>query len=120
MTPTSISSAQNGDPRYLTSSLFAKINKKFGDVFNADWWETGEGEMLNEEYTSFSPVGAAKPVGAAEEQTSVIQARYDEALKYIAKLEADNAVLQETNKRLLDMLERALGGASSSYQSKAQ
>lgn len=131
MTPTSISSAKNGDPRYLTSSLFAKINKKFGDVFNVEWWETGEGEMLNEEYTSFSPVGVAKPVEVRtgvnisdvsdqDLKIEILQERYDEAMRYVKKLEADNIVLQETNKRLLDMLERALSGATSSVQSKAQ
>lgn len=86
--------------------------------------------MFSDEYTTFNPVGMAKPVpedGVSISDVSdqdlkieILQERYDEAMRYVKKLEADNIVLQETNKRLLDMLERALSGATSSVQSKAQ
>lgn len=126
-----LSSAKNGEPKYLTDSLFQKINATYEGIFNEDWWSGTSDSMFTEGYTSFNAVGVAKPVEVRtgvnisdvsdqDLKIEILQERYDEAMRYVKKLEADNIVLQETNKRLLDMLERALSGATSSVLSKAQ
>jgi len=43
---TNLTSAFSGNSRYLTTNLFKKINEKFGDIFNSDWLNTGDGDML--------------------------------------------------------------------------
>ena len=124
------SRALKGNPDCLTDNFLRTFNSTFDNIFNIDWLLKGEGSMFSDEYTTFNPVGVAKPVpedGVSISDVSdqdlkieILQERYDEAMRYVKKLEADNIVLQETNKRLLDMLERALSGATSSVQSKAQ
>lgn len=124
------SRALKGNPDCLTDNFLRTFNSTFDNIFNIDWLLKGEGSMFSDEYTTFNPVGMAKPVpedGVSISDVSdqdlkieILQERYDEAMRYVKKLEADNIVLQETNKRLLDMLERALSGATSSVQSKAQ
>ena len=37
-----ISSALNGNERYLTDNLLAKFNEAFGGVFDVNWLITGE------------------------------------------------------------------------------
>lgn len=42
-----LSRAFSGDEKYLTASLLTKINNYFGRVFNLEWINTGEGDMLS-------------------------------------------------------------------------
>ncbi len=44
---TYISSAMNGNERYLTDKLFTNICEAFPGVFNLDYLLTGEGELLS-------------------------------------------------------------------------
>lgn len=48
----SISSAFNGNERYLTQKLLFRINNAFGQIFNEDWLMNGVGEMLKLEISS--------------------------------------------------------------------
>lgn len=41
-----VSSALNGNDKYLTDSLLKKFNVAFGNIFDVDWLMTGEGSML--------------------------------------------------------------------------
>ena len=43
---TSLSSAMNGDPKYLTKSLFMSICKAYPDIFDLEYLLTGEGQLL--------------------------------------------------------------------------
>ena len=43
---TNLSSAFNGDERYLTDGLFKKICEKFPEIFNIEYFLKDEGEML--------------------------------------------------------------------------
>lgn len=43
---TSLSSAMNGDPKYLTKSLFKSICKAYPDIFDLEYLLTGEGQLL--------------------------------------------------------------------------
>jgi SOS-response transcriptional repressor LexA len=44
--PKNISSAFNGNERYLTDGLFKKIHEKYPDIFNIDYFLYDKGEML--------------------------------------------------------------------------
>lgn len=46
-TQQTLSRAFSGEERYLTMSLFKRINKAFGLVFNTKWISSGEGDMLD-------------------------------------------------------------------------
>lgn len=43
----SLSRAFSGSENYITQSLLTRINSSFGNVFNIEWVNTGEGEMLS-------------------------------------------------------------------------
>lgn len=53
-----ISSALNGNERYLTDNLLAKFNEAFGGVFNVNWLITGEGSMLKGSPPTILPVAS--------------------------------------------------------------
>lgn len=42
-----ISRVFSGDDKYLTSSFLVKFNVAFGNIFNIDWLQNGNGEMLS-------------------------------------------------------------------------
>lgn len=42
-----ISRAYNGDERYLTDKFLNRFNTAFGNIFNIDWLQNGNGEMLS-------------------------------------------------------------------------
>lgn len=44
-----VSSAFNGDKRYLTLNLLKRINKSFENIFNTEWIISGEGVMLKKD-----------------------------------------------------------------------
>lgn len=46
-TQQTLSRAFSGDERYLTISLFKRINSAFGMVFSTKWISSGEGDMLD-------------------------------------------------------------------------
>lgn len=51
-----ISSAMNGNEKYLTNSLFENICKAYPRVFNLDYLLTGKGELLLENELNNSPI----------------------------------------------------------------
>lgn len=46
-TQQTLSRAFSGEERYLTTSLFQRINSAFGMVFSTKWINSGEGDMLD-------------------------------------------------------------------------
>lgn len=57
MNPGSISQALNGVESYTTDNLLQKINYACGNIFNKEWIETGEGEMLAQTIIKQNNVG---------------------------------------------------------------
>lgn len=45
--PQPISKACKGDERYLTDKFLVRFNVAFGNIFNIDWLQNGNGEMLS-------------------------------------------------------------------------
>ncbi len=46
---TNVSSAFNGNERYLNEKLFSRINNSFGGIFSQSWIETGDGILLKKD-----------------------------------------------------------------------
>lgn len=118
---------RNGKYPTLSQKIKQAIMDKFG--FDESWFYVDESPsaVVNQQGSrnAVSSIGDSNTINISDVsdqdlKIEILQERYDEAMRYVKKLEADNIVLQETNKRLLDMLERALSGATSSVQSKAQ
>ena len=45
--PQPVSKACKGDERYLTDKFLVRFNVAFGNIFNIDWLQNGNGEMLS-------------------------------------------------------------------------
>lgn len=45
-TQATVSNMLSGEEKYVTDSLFRRIGYYFGDIFNKEWLESGEGDML--------------------------------------------------------------------------
>ena len=45
--PKPVSKACKGDERYLTDKFLVRFNVAFGNIFNIDWLQNGNGEMLS-------------------------------------------------------------------------
>jgi hypothetical protein len=45
--PQPVSKACKGDERYLTDKFLVRFNTAFGNIFNIDWLQNGNGEMLS-------------------------------------------------------------------------
>lgn len=123
------------DPRNKTRVKYPDVSQEIKEAimdklgFDESWFYVDESPsaVVNQQGSrnAVSSIGDSNTINISDVsdqdlKIEILQERYDEAMRYVKKLEADNIVLQETNKRLLDMLERALSGATSSVQSKAQ
>lgn len=98
--------------RNIGSSKILSISQAFPQL-NTEWLLTGEGEMLNADYTTFNPVGAATPMGATapktdapnlEKEIVILKAQLDEKEKMIKLLEQQLAELNTINKGLMTTL----------------
>ena len=83
------------DDKFLLS--FPEISK--------EWFLRGEGEMLNEGYTTFDPVGVATPTAPnLEKEIVILKAQLEEKEKMIKLLEQQLAELNTINKGLMTTL----------------
>ena len=57
-----ISRVFSGDDKYLTSSFLVKFNVAFGNIFNIDWLQNGNGEMLSPDPKTQSVVNSQNTV----------------------------------------------------------
>lgn len=95
--------------RNIGSSKILSISQAFPQL-NTEWLLTGEGEMLNADYTTFNPVGAATPMGATapkadapnlEKEIVILKAQLEEKEKMIALLQKQLAELNELHRALM-------------------
>lgn len=69
---------------------------------NRDWLIYGEGDMLNEGYTTFDPVGVATPTAPnLENEIILLKAQLEEKEKMIALLQKQLAELNELHRALM-------------------
>ena len=85
------------DDKFLLS--FPEINK--------EWFLTGVGDMLNEGYTTFDPVGVpASP--NLENEIKILQTQLELKDKLIDSLQADVNMLREMNQKLLQAITKSI------------
>jgi len=58
-----LSSAFNGEGKYLTDNLFKRICKAFPDIFNIDYFLKNEGSMLKHNYQTVGDINNSTAVG---------------------------------------------------------
>lgn len=116
---------RNGKYPTLSQKIKQAIMDKFG--FDESWFYVDESPsaVVNQQGSrnAVSSIGDSNTINISDDidlKLETLQIRYDEAMKYIAKLEADVNVLQESNNRLLTMLECAISGGSVTSKAKAQ
>jgi hypothetical protein len=72
---------------------------------NRDWLIYGEGDMLNEGYTTFDPVGVATPTAPnLENEITLLKAKLEEKEKMIELLKQQLEELNNLNKGLMTTL----------------
>lgn len=87
--------------RPIGKSMDAKFLLAFPDI-NRSWYLTGEGDMLNEGYTTFDPVGVATPTAPnLENEIILLKAQLEEKEKMIALLQKQLAELNELHRALM-------------------
>ena len=86
---TSMSAAMNGDEKYLTDKLFAKICEVYPGVFNLDYLLTGDGSLL-------ADTGIMPSNDSTEELT-------DQTNMYEALLRSKEETIEELRGRVEDL-----------------
>ena len=87
------------DDKFLLS--FPEINR--------EWFLTGEGDMLNEGYTTFDPVGVATPTAPnLENEIKILQTQLELKDKLIDSLQAEVNTLKDMNKQLLQAITKSI------------
>lgn len=95
------------DDKFLLS--FPEINK--------EWFLTGEGDMLNEGYTTFDPVGVATPTAPnLENEIILLKAKLEEKEKMIELLKQQLEELNNLNKGLMTTLTNVATSRTSSQK----
>lgn len=90
--------------RPIGKSMDAKFLLAFPDI-NRSWYLTGEGDMLNEGYTTFDPVGVATPTAPnLENEITLLKAKLEEKEKMIELLKQQLEELNNLNKGLMTTL----------------
>lgn len=90
--------------RPIGKSMDAKFLLAFPDI-NRSWYLTGEGDMLNEGYTTFDPVGVATPTAPnLENEIILLKAKLEEKEKMIELLKQQLEELNNLNKGLMTTL----------------
>jgi hypothetical protein len=91
-----VSSALNGNKRYLTDSLFANICEAFPDVFNIDYLLTGNGSLLSDKEKIKTETHEAQ-ASVAESQKA-----FDDLLVMYSRLVRENDDLRVMLKQELE------------------
>lgn len=87
------------DDKFLLS--FPEINR--------EWFLTGEGDMLNEGYTTFDPVGVATPTAPnLENEIKILQIQLELKEQLIDSLQAEVNTLKDMNKQLLQAITKSI------------
>lgn len=85
----------------IGSSKIQSIAMAFPQL-NTEWLLTGVGDMLNEGYTTFDPVGVATPTAPnLENEIILLKAQLEEKEKMIALLQKQLAELNELHRALM-------------------
>lgn len=74
---------------------------------NRDWLIYGEGDMLNEGYTTFDPVGVPTAPNL-ENEIKILQTQLELKDKLIDSLQADVNMLREMNQKLLQAITKSI------------
>lgn len=94
--------------RPIGKSMDAKFLLAFPDI-NRSWYLSGEGDMLNEGYTTFDPVGVATPTAPnLENEIKILQTQLELKDKLIDSLQADVNMLREMNQKLLQAITKSI------------
>lgn len=76
---------------------------------NRDWLIYGEGDMLNEGYTTFDPVGVATPTAPnLENEIKILQIQLELKEQLIDSLQAEVNTLKDMNKQLLQAITKSI------------
>lgn len=99
------------DDKFLLS--FPEINR--------EWFLTGTGDMLNEGYTTFDPVGVATPttptaMAETEKEVVLLKAKLEEKEKMIELLKQQLEELNNINKGLMTTLTNVATSRTSSQK----
>lgn len=87
------------DDKFLLS--FPEINR--------EWFLTGTGDMLNEGYTTFDPVGVATPTAPnLENEIKILQIQLELKEQLIDSLQAEVNTLKDMNKQLLQAITKSI------------
>ena len=87
------------DDKFLLS--FPEINR--------EWFLTGVGDMLNDGYTTFDPVGVATPTAPnLENEIKILQTQLELKDKLIDSLQTDVNMLREMNQKLLQAITKSI------------
>ena len=112
MTRPALSSAMNGNEAYLTDNLFVKICAAYPGVFNLDYLQNGEGELLANSKSKQPNENKSATSPAALDMSFLFEKAIDKIIasndKTIASMEAQVAKLEETIKtkdKLIHILE---------------
>lgn len=104
--------------RPIGKSMDAKFLLAFPDI-NRSWYLTGEGDMLNEGYTTFDPVGVATPTAPnLENEIKILQTQLELKDKLIDSLQADVNMLREMNQKLLQAITKSIESQAQQNQQK--
>lgn len=102
--------------RPIGKSMDAKFLLAFPDI-NRSWYLTGEGDMLNEGYTTFDPVGVATPTAPnLENEIILLKAKLEEKEKMIELLKQQLEELNNINKGLMTTLTNVATSRTSSQK----
>lgn len=94
--------------RPIGKSMDAKFLLAFPDI-NRSWYLTGEGDMLNEGYTTFDPVGVATPTAPnLENEIKILQIQLELKEQLIDSLQAEVNTLKDMNKQLLQAITKSI------------
>lgn len=76
---------------------------------NREWLLYGEGDMLNEGYTTFDPVGVATPTAPnLENEIKILQIQLELKEQLIDSLQAEVNTLKDMNKQLLQAITKSI------------
>ena len=92
----------------IGSSKIQSIAMAFPQL-NTEWLLTGTGDMLNEGYTTFDPVGVATPTAPnLENEIKILQTQLELKDKLIDSLQAEVNTLKDMNKQLLQAITKSI------------
>ena len=105
-TQATVSNMLSGEDKYITDNLFRKIGYYFGGIFNHEWLETGEGEMLCHQSVN---VGASSTViGNNVNGTGDIRITHNEQDEALELLRGQLAEKDKEIERLHSIIDRLL------------